>query len=614
MPTVTETMGDAAASADTHYSMTPGDSFTGRLGERFDEDWIRIELQAGLTYEINLTGDGSDGAADTILRIYNSAGAQVAVNDDVDFAAGNLFSKVTFTPETSSAYYISAGSYSANPNQENWGDYRLTVPNPGGSEPMDEDNDMMGEDGDVMDEDDVEDESEIGEAGEVFEGSPDSDTLTGGPGNDELYGQDGDDVLDGRGGNDWLEGGRGADELRGGPGEDTASFKSYSPAEDVLGIFDETGQLTGGTTTVRRGVEVRLQDGTFRGGHAEGDTFGGMQMIAYIDGDGNTQMVEVSDIENLFGSDGEDMLVGAHGANQLDGYEGGDMLDGREGDDRLFGGNGSDLLTGGPGADLLSGGNHYDYAVYRFSEAGVVVRLHTVLETGGQGGDAEGDTFVSQTLPFTDEEGNTRMVEVPDIEILVGSDHGDVLAGDFRFNILWGRAGDDKLYGGPDGGNDSLFGGSGNDQVFGGKGSDLLYGGDGDDLLRGGPGDDTLEAVREERDLEKSNDQEIHLKVVRFDSGDDRLDGGTGDDVFYFFPEGGDDVILDFGNGEDRIDLTAFEDIQSLDDLSMQQQGENLMFDLSSQGGGTITLLDFNEVDLVDAHFIFFTDDFASAA
>ena len=614
MATITETTSDAAAGSDTTYTMSPGDTFTGRLGERFDEDWLRIELQAGLTYEINLTGDGSDGAEDTILRIYNSAGQQVAVNDDVDFAAGNLFSMLAFTPDTSGVYYLSAGSYSANPNQENWGDYRLTVSNPGGGEPADEDNDMMGEDGEVMDEDDVEDEPETGEAGEVFEGSPDSDTLTGGPDDDELYGRRGDDVLDGRGGNDWLEGGRGADELRGGLGEDTASFKSYSPAEDVLVVINETGQLTGGTSTVRRGVEVSLQDGTFRGGHAEGDTFGGMQVIAYIDGNGNTQMVEVPDIENLFGSDGEDMLVGAHGPNRLDGYEGGDMLDGREGDDRLFGGNGSDLLTGGPGADLLSGGSHYDYAVYRDSDAGVVVRLHTVLETGGQGGDAEGDTFVSQTLPFTDENGNTRMVEVPDIEILVGSDHGDVLAGDFRFNIIWGRAGDDKLYGGPDGGDDWLFGGSGNDQVFGGKGSDMLYGGDGDDLVKGGPGNDTLEAEREERDLEKSNEREIHVKVVRFDSGDDRLDGGTGDDVFYFFPEGGDDVILDFGNGDDRIDLTAFEDIQSLDDLSMQQQGNNLVIDLSGQGGGTITLQDYNQADLMDAHFVFITDDAATAA
>ena len=146
MATVNETRVDAAASADTSYSMAPGDTFTGRLGERFDEDWIRIELQAGLTYDISLTGDGTDGAADTILRIYNPAGVQVAKNDDVDLAAGNLFSMLDFTPESSGTYYISATSYTANPSQENWGDYRITVSNPGGIAPVDEDSNRVDED------------------------------------------------------------------------------------------------------------------------------------------------------------------------------------------------------------------------------------------------------------------------------------------------------------------------------------------------------------------------------------------------------------------------------------------------------------------------------------
>ena len=117
MPTVTETRGDAAANADTGYNMAPGDTFTGRLNERFDEDWIKVELEAGLRYEIGLTGVGADGAADTVLRIYNAAGQQVAINDDVDRAAGNLDSELRFSPESSGVYYISASSYSANPNQ-----------------------------------------------------------------------------------------------------------------------------------------------------------------------------------------------------------------------------------------------------------------------------------------------------------------------------------------------------------------------------------------------------------------------------------------------------------------------------------------------------------------
>ena len=608
MATVTETMGDAEANADTTYSMSPGDTFTGRLGERFDEDWIRVELQSGLTYEINLTGDGSGGATDTILRIYNSAGQQVAVNDDADPAAGNLFSMLNFTPEISGVYYISAGSYTANPNQENWGDYRVTVSNPGGIAPMDEDEDMVDESTTVTEGDG--DETDIVQ-GDIIEGGPGPDVLTGGHGNDMLYGLGDDDVLDGREGDDWLEGGWGADEFRGGPGEDTISYESFSPGRVEVTVINEMG-LPVGTSFVRGGIEARLHNGVLRGGQAEGDTFAGMQTIEYIDGEGNTQMVEVPDVENLYGSDGKDILVGAHGSNRLDGAGDGDRLDGREGDDRLYGGADSDVLTGGPGADLLSGGPGYDYASYEFSDAGVIVRLHTVLKTGGRGGDAEGDTFVSVTFSFTDDEGNTRMREVPDIEILIGSNHGDVLAGDFRFNVIWGLAGDDKLYGGPDGGDDWLFGGTGNDMVYGGKGNDLLYGGDGDDLLKGGPGDDTMEEERQVTDGEKTDESDIYIdesdryvKTMRYDSGNDRLEGGGGDDVFYFYPGGGDDIILDFGNGEDRIALTAFEDIQSIADLTLQQQGDDLVIDLAPQGGGTITLQDYNEADLMDAHFLF---------
>ncbi len=602
MATVTETTGDAEANADTTYSMSPGDMYTGRLGERFDEDWVRVELQSGLTYEINLTGDGTDGAADTILRIYNSAGVQVAMNDDVDLAAGNRFSMLDFTPESGGTYYISATSYTANPNQENWGDYRLTVSNPGGSDPMEEVNDMTGEDGEVIDDIDV--ESDVGQ-GDVFEGGPGADMITGGPGNDELYGLGDDDVLDGREGDDWLEGGMGADQFRGGPGVDTLSYKSYSHGEIEVGVINETGQPVG-VSFIRPGIEVRLHDGVLRGGQAEGDMFAGMQTIVDVDSEGNTRTAEVPDIENLFGSGGNDTLVGARGNNRLDGYESNDKLDGREGDDRLYGGNGSDVLTGGPGADLLSGGVGFDYASYEFSDAGVVVRLHTILETGGRGGDAEGDTFVIEnSYTFTDDDGTSREVAVPDIEILIGSNHDDVLAGDFRFNVIWGLAGNDRIYGGPDGGDDWLLGGAGNDEVYGGKGNDLLYGGDGDDLLKGGPGNDTLEAEREIRDEEKINEADIYVKTVRYDTGNDRMEGGAGDDTFYFFPGGGNDIILDFGNGEDRIVLQAFEDIQSVDDLAIQQQGDNLVIDLSPQGGGTITLNDFNEADLMDVHFLF---------
>ena len=41
-------------------------------------------------------------------------------------------------------------------------------------------------------------------------------------------------------------------------------------------------------------------------------------------------------------------------------------------------------------------------------------------------------------------------------------------------------------------------------------------------------------------------------------AGDDTLVSGIGDDIFTFAPGCGVDVVSDFGNGRDRINLTAF--------------------------------------------------------
>ena len=265
-----------------------------------------------------------------------------------------------------------------------------------------------------------------------LQGAAGHDVLEGRAGDDYLTGDNyvfngfyfystaGDDRLTGGEGDDWLVGGNGADELSGGPGVDTASYK-------------RSGSITG--------VEVRLYDGTARGGEAEGDSFVGMKTVEHVDAGGNTQTVEVPDIENLLGSSGNDILAGAHGPNRLDGAEGNDHLIGREGNDWLEGGAGRDRLEGGPGADVLRGGPDTDIAIYESSNAGVVVRLHTVLEVGGKGGDAEGDTYYGETHTVTNDDGTTREVEVPDIRNLFGSEHNDVLAGDIRDNWIFGQGG-----------------------------------------------------------------------------------------------------------------------------------------------------------------------------
>ena len=302
---------------------------------------------------------------------------------------------------------------------------------------------------------------------------------------------------------------------------------------------------------------MRLHNGIARGGEAEGDSFPGRKTVEYVNPAGDSMEIEVPDIEDLIGSAFDDILDGAHGPNRLGGYRGDDELDGREGDD---------WLDGGPGADMLRGGDGNDTASYFFSFQGVEVRLHNGTARGGE---AEGDTFAgTDVIEYTDSEGNMLTMEVPDIENLDGSSRSDILEGDLRDNRINGGAGNDELYGGPGGGDDLLTGGPGNDWLDGGMGNDTLEGGPGDDQLRGGP-------------------------------DDDMLDGGEGDD----------DTILDFGNGEDKLDFAAFADIQSVEDLDIQQQDNGVVIDLSARGGGTVTLQDFNMADLMDAHFVFLMNE-----
>ena len=247
-----------------------------------------------------------------------------------------------------------------------------------------------------------------------------------------------------------------------------------------------------------------------------------------------------------------------------------DQIRGNIADNRIEGRDGNDTLEGGPGADTLNGGSGEDTASYKSSAAGVLVRLHDTRAV--RLGDAEGDTLI-------------------DIEHLTGSAHNDILAGDAGDNTLHGLAGDDTLYGGPADGttssnNDQMFGGPGDDRLFGGQGNDTLTGGQGNDVLKGGPGEDRLIADGDELDV---------------------LHGGPGRDVFVFSPSDlGGGTIQDFTTGEDKINLTAFDDIHSMDDLDITPLGENVHIELKGEEYLTMIILsDFDVSNLDESDFSF---------
>ena len=77
---------------------------------------------------------------------------------------------------------------------------------------------------------------------------------------------------------------------------------------------------------------------------------------------------------------------------------------------------------------------------------------------------------------------------------------------------------------------------------------------------------------------------------------------------------GGDDAVLDFKDGEDTLDLTAFDDLRSLADLALQQQDHHLVIDLTGHGGGTVTLHGVSAADLPESAFAFAAEDMPAIA
>ena len=144
-----------------------------------------------------------------------------------------------------------------------------------------------------------------------------------------------------------------------------------------------------------------------------------------------------------------------------------------------------------------------------------------------------------------------------DADVINAGPGNDVIDGQEGDDLIRAGSGDDEVVGGE--GDDTIQAGSGDDEVDGGEGDDLIVGGSGDDSISGGEGNDVIRAG--------SGDD-----VVDAGEGDDTIGLGSGSDTVVFSADFGADVIEDFRPGEDVIDLTAFGDITSLDQLTFTEE------------------------------------------
>jgi len=380
-----------------------------------------------------------------------------------------------------------------------------------------------------------------GDGDDTITGGTTANRLIGARGNDRLDGGAGNDTLSGGRGDDMLTGGAGDDRLDGGDGVDTASYAGAG-AGVTVNLLRSGAQATGGAGLDTL-VGIENLTGSTHGDHLTGNT-------------GDNRLDGGAGNDTLLGSGGNDILISGRGSNSVDGGSGSDWvlydwadaavsvnllrttaqntwgagidtllgvenllgtrfndrltgniaantLVGGEGNDTLLGSSGNDTLAGGTGDDYMDAGTGRDAASY--ADAGSAVTVSLLVTTAQNTGGGGTDTLLG-------------------VESLIGSRFADTLTGNSTHNMLEGGDGDDTLDGGLR--NDTLTGGAGDDLLLGGSGTDTLTGGEGRDVMWGGGSAD------------------IFIFTSLGETGTIALEA---------------DIIMDFTNGVDRIDLSGID-------------------------------------------------------
>lgn len=444
-----------------------------------------------------------------------------------------------------------------------------------------------------------------GESGDdqVFDGAG-NDILMGGAGNDRiydiygdnrLYGEDGNDqlvsgagndYLEGGAGDDWLLGGAGSDTLYGGAGNDTADYSTAAaggPAGSGLKP-DSYGSY--------RGISVDLNNGS-----------------GYSDRSSD----KLVDIENLIGSQYDDVLFGNSGGNVFEGGQGNDNLDGGGGSDtasyagetssvtvsllkqgamqstgaagddilknfeNITGGKGNDTLEGDAGSNILDGGAGIDTVTYASATSGVTLSLQSIGKMQATNG-AVSDTLISiEKIIGSAFDDKLTAAEAYSSSINAGAGNDTLIGGSFS-DTLCGEAGNDIIDGGIN--SDIVYGGEGADVINGGAHNDKLYGDEGNDTISGGDGDDVVDGGYASGPIDSGND------ILTGGAGNDRLAGRHGDDLL----NGGEGN--DYLHGGSGSDTASYVGASSGVMVSLLKQGAAQ----ATGGAGSDTLVDIQNL------------------
>jgi serralysin len=90
---------------DENLDSANGDDRLSRIDMNGDEDNYRVQLEAGQTYTISVSGEGEAPLADPFVAVLNETEERVASDDD---SGPGLDAQLRFRPEQSGTYYIQA--------------------------------------------------------------------------------------------------------------------------------------------------------------------------------------------------------------------------------------------------------------------------------------------------------------------------------------------------------------------------------------------------------------------------------------------------------------------------------------------------------------------------
>jgi Ca2+-binding RTX toxin-like protein len=174
----------------------------------------------------------------------------------------------------------------------------------------------------------------------------------------------GNDLVLGMGGNDNFAYTGGLDNWDGGAGADTANFSTFGFAVKVdLGASGALVQTRGGSTVASGAALVKI--------------------------------VDMADIEDIIGTNFDDMLIGDALANRIMGGSGNDTIDGGVGADYMNGGSGDDTYTVDNAGDAIADAGGVDAVLSALSHV-LAPGLENLTLTGGAALNATGNDLANR--------------------------------------------------------------------------------------------------------------------------------------------------------------------------------------------------------------------------